>query len=111
MNAAGQGESKEALDASDQQSDGLTGVAVNEFWLGVVGGLLMEFFNCRHFATAFGQLDSIAYEDGAVMDFRHEGGRQDGQDQASPKGREGVDENRFAVEKIEEAVIENLLQA
>ena len=108
MNAAGQREGKEALGASDQQSDGLTGVAVNEFWLGVVGGLLMELFHCRHFATGFRQLDSIPDQDRAAIDFWHEGGGQGGQDQATPKGGEGVNENRFAVEKIEEPVIENL---
>jgi len=43
--------------------------------------------------------------------MRRERGRQDRQDQATPKSGEGVNENRFAVEKIEEPVIEHLLQA
>lgn len=111
MNAAGQGESKEAFRTSDQQGDGLTGVAVDEFWFRVVRGLLVQFFDGRHFATGFGQLDSVADQNKAVIDFRYEGGRQDGQNQASPKGGEGVNENCFAVEQIEEPVIEHLLQA
>ena len=111
MNAAAEGEGKEALGASDQQRDGLTGGAVNEFWFRVVRGLLVQFFDCWHFETGFRQLDSIADQDRAVIDFGHERGRLDGDDQATPKGGEGVNEDRFAVEKIEEPVIENLLQA
>src|SRR4030042_5077956 len=99
MNAADEGEGKKAWGASDQQRDGLTGVAVNEFWFGVVGGLLVQFFHRRHFATGFRQLDSIPDEDRAVIDFGHEGSRQDGQDQATPKGGEGVSKNRLRSEE------------
>lgn len=111
MNAAGQGEGEEALGVSDQQGDGLTGVAVNEWGFGVVGGLLVQFFNGWHFAAAFGHLDAIADQDGAVMDFGYEGGGQNTQEQANPEGGQKVHPNGFAVEKIEEAVIEPLLQA
>ena len=89
----------------------MTGVAVNEFGFGVVCRFLMQLLNGCHFATDFGHLDSITDEDRPVIDFRHEGGRQDGQDQAAPKGGEGVNEDRFAVEEIEEPVLENLFQA
>jgi hypothetical protein len=111
MNAAGDGQGKEALGASDQQGDGLTGVAVDELRFGVVRGFLVQFFYRWHFATGFRQLDPIADEDKAVIDFRHEGGRQDRQDQTTPKSGEGVNANRFAVKQIEEPVIKNLLQA
>ena len=110
MNAAGQGEGKEALGGSDQQGDGLTGVAVNKFWFRVVRGLLVQFFDGWHFTTRFRQLDPIPDQDRAVIDFRHEGGRQGGQEEVTPKGGEGIHENRFAVEEIEEPVIEDLLQ-
>lgn len=108
MNAAGQGEGKEALGATDQEGDGLTGVAVNERGFGVVGGLLVQFFNGWHLATAFGHLDAIADEDRAVIDFWDERGRQEGQDQVTPEGGQKVHSDRFAVEQIQEPVIENL---
>jgi hypothetical protein len=68
-------------------------------------------FSLPDFTTGFGQLDTIADQDRAVIDFRHEGGRQTHEDQATPKGGEGVNENRLAVKEIEHPVIENLLQA
>ena len=70
-----------------------------------------SFFTAGILRPVFASLIPSPIEDRAVIDFGHEGGRQDGQDQATPKGGEGVNENRFAVEKIEEPVIENLLQA
>jgi len=111
VDAAGEGQGKEALGTPDQQRDGLTGVAENEFRFGVVSGFLVELFNRRHFATGFRQLDSIADEDRAVIDFGHERGRQTRQDQATPKGGEEVNGNGLAVKKIQEPVIANLLQA
>jgi len=41
MNTAAYGESEEALGASDQQGDGLTGVTENEGGFGVIGGFLV----------------------------------------------------------------------
>ena len=111
MNAAGDGQGKEALGASDQQGDGLTGVAVNEFRFVVVRGFLMQFFNRRHFATCFWQFDSIADEDEPAIDFRHQRVGQNRQNKATPKSGEGVNGNGLAVKKIEKPVIENLLQA
>jgi hypothetical protein len=111
VDAAGDGEGKEALGASDQQGDGLTGVAVNEFGFGVVRRFLVQFLNPWHFATGFSQLDSIADEDRPVIDDRHEQGGQNRQNKATPKSGEGVNGNSLAVEKIEKPVIETLLQA
>ena len=111
MDAAGEGQGKETLGTSDQQRNGLAGVAIDEFRFGVVSGFLVKLLNRRHFAIGFRRIDSIADEDRAVINFGYERGRQTRQDKATPKGGEEGNGNGLAVKKIEKPVIENLLQA
>jgi hypothetical protein len=68
VNAAGQGDRKETTCGANDQPDGLTGVAEDEFRFGVIVRLLMQLLDGRHFPACFGDLDSVCHEDDASLD-------------------------------------------
>jgi hypothetical protein len=103
MNAAGEGDAKEAAEkAFGEHSDGLEGMPHDERRLRIVLGFLMESLHGRHVASFLGHFQAVGHEDQVILrgDWTEEL-----EGEVGPQSGEGLELQSRRVEEMEQTAV------